>query len=203
MSNSQFTGSAAERNPPARAIPQIPECSENLFLARGQPCHTFLYTPAGDPTIERLVAMVRETNDPPISKDKVLGLGQPGEVSMRLDASRPSLTDEHAGRQVSAWTPSNSLGCRASVQRLVRKSGAKKSYTSNLGCNLNAPHPAVCKSSRPSATSFRQTARLYTSRASFRIPLCTFKCLCRLVMPFLNASSKLVTILSYWYTGCV
>jgi hypothetical protein len=54
-------------------------------VQRDVPCHTFLYTPLGDPWVESLVASVRAANSVP--SDQVRGFGGPHEVR-RLAAGR-------------------------------------------------------------------------------------------------------------------
>ena len=44
-------------------------------------CLTLLYSPAGDPLVERLMADVRAGNVPPLSAEEVRGFADPQQVS--------------------------------------------------------------------------------------------------------------------------
>lgn len=52
-----------------------------LRAAQPAECLTLLYSPAGDPLVERLMADVRAGNVPPLSAEEVRGFADPQEVS--------------------------------------------------------------------------------------------------------------------------
>lgn len=57
------------------ALTSVPDCINNIFLREGQPCYSFLYSPADSPVVERIVAAVIGNNNPPIPPERVLALG--------------------------------------------------------------------------------------------------------------------------------
>ncbi|WIA44552.1 hypothetical protein OEZ86_007282 [Tetradesmus obliquus] len=60
-------------------IESIPNCGRDVYIA-GKQCLDFLYTPAGDPVVEALVASIRANNAPPIPASRALGLQNRSQV---------------------------------------------------------------------------------------------------------------------------
>jgi hypothetical protein len=51
---------------------------------QGSSCLTLLYSPGGNPLVERLVSDIRRSNDPPLSPEEVRGFDSPAEVRPEL-----------------------------------------------------------------------------------------------------------------------
>eukprot|EP01117_Protostelium_nocturnum_P005730 TRINITY_DN2068_c0_g1_i1.p1 TRINITY_DN2068_c0_g1~~TRINITY_DN2068_c0_g1_i1.p1 ORF type:complete len:1746 (+),score=587.77 TRINITY_DN2068_c0_g1_i1:107-5344(+) len=67
------------RDPSTKYFTSIPNC----FSPAGN-CYTFTYTPSGDPDVERVVQMIRDNNDPPISAEKVKGFATADDMDAHL-----------------------------------------------------------------------------------------------------------------------
>lgn len=70
----------------AQLVGPVPDCASNSFMRSGQPCHTFLYVPTGDPSVEAVVRGVMSRNDPPIPPQHVMGLANATAVDAWLMA---------------------------------------------------------------------------------------------------------------------
>ncbi|KAL6763370.1 hypothetical protein V8C86DRAFT_3085516 [Haematococcus lacustris] len=66
FSSTQFSGARAQTDPPAQRIGGIPDCRGNIFLRQDQACLSVLYSPAGDPVVEEVMAAVAARNQPPL-----------------------------------------------------------------------------------------------------------------------------------------
>lgn len=80
LSASQFTGASAARTVSPTRVSPLPDCASDIYLKSGDQCWVFLYTPAGDPVVERLVDGVLAGNDPPLPRSAVLGMKSRKEV---------------------------------------------------------------------------------------------------------------------------
>ncbi|KAG2434113.1 hypothetical protein HXX76_007840 [Chlamydomonas incerta] len=83
-SDAGFGGRGEERSPGGVALGPVPLCTTSPFLKFGSPCYTFVYSPAGDPWVEGLVAGVMAANSPPIPPGQVAAFANGSEVDAYL-----------------------------------------------------------------------------------------------------------------------
>ncbi|GIL52644.1 hypothetical protein Vafri_8454, partial [Volvox africanus] len=79
-----FGGRQEELSSPPRSVGPVPLCTSSPHLQHGVPCYTFIYTPAGDPWVEELVAGVMVANQPPIPPQQTRGFANMSEVDTYL-----------------------------------------------------------------------------------------------------------------------